>query len=102
MKDSGNDTKDEMIRDRIVTGVKKIKKNRQKLLNVGPDLTFAKPLDIASVYEVSHTQCSAMEDKTEKSIKSKKTPSNLISAKHEHRSGTEKQQISCGKVVIIM
>ena len=55
--------KDEMVRDRIVTGVKS-SKIREKLLTVGSDLTFAKTLDIARAYEVSHTQCSATEDKT--------------------------------------
>lgn len=96
VKDCGYDKKDEMVRDRIVTGEKKLK-IREKLLNVGSDLTFAKTLDIARAYEVSHTQCSATEDKTVNSVKSKKTKSSCDSRKHEYRTGTEKQQISCGK-----
>ena len=38
-----------------------------------------------------------MEDKTVNSVKSKKTQSSRDSRKHEYRTGTEKQQISCGK-----
>ena len=96
VKDCGYDKNDEMVRDRIVTGVKN-SKIREKPLNVGSDLTFAKTLDIARAYEISHTQCSAIEDKRVNSVTSKKTPSSRNPAKHEYRSGTEKQQISCGK-----
>ena len=96
VKDCGYDKNDEMVRDRIVTAARN-SKIREKLLNVGSDLKFAKTLDIARAYEVSHTHCSAVEDKTVNSVKSKKTPSSRDSKKHEQRTGTEKQQISCGK-----
>ena len=89
MKDCGYDKKDEMVRDKIVTGVKN-SKVREKLLNVGSDLTFAKTLDIARAYEVSHTHCSAREEKTVNFVKSNKIPISRNTTEHEFRTGTEK------------
>ena len=44
-----------MVRDRIVIGVKS-HKIREKLINVGSDLTLQKALEIARLHEQSTTQ----------------------------------------------
>ena len=66
------DKPDEMVRDRIVTGVKN-KIIRAKLLNEGSKLTLTKTLELARTHELSHSQCIAMEDK----------PVNVVKQKHK-------------------
>ena len=46
---------DEMVRDRIVFGIHSTKV-REKLLNVGSELTLDKAVDIARAHKLSHTQ----------------------------------------------
>ncbi|XP_069128777.1 uncharacterized protein [Argopecten irradians] len=48
-----------MVRDRIAFGVKN-PKVREKLINIGSDLTLAKALDTARNYELSHAQARDM------------------------------------------
>ena len=48
-------TKQMMVRDRIVFGVK-YDKIREKLLNEGSDLTLHRAIDIARTYETSRAQ----------------------------------------------
>ncbi|XP_069129346.1 uncharacterized protein [Argopecten irradians] len=59
VKDCNYDNSDEMVRDRIVFGVKN-PKVRKKLINIGSDLTLAKALVTARNYELSHAQARDM------------------------------------------
>ena len=54
-KDCGYANSEEMIRDRVVFGVHS-HKVREKLLNVGSDLTLDKAIDIARSYEIARVQ----------------------------------------------
>ena len=73
VKDCDYDKPEEMVRDRIVFGVKS-SKVREKLINVGSKLTFAQSVDIVRAYESSKDQCQQMqkEDKTVNVVKSKR------------------------------
>ena len=51
---------EEMVRDRIVFGVKS-NKAREKLMCVGSDLTLTKTVDIVRSYEISKTQSQTMQ-----------------------------------------
>ena len=53
-KDCGYDKPDEMVRDRIVFGIKS-QKVREKLLHKGSDLTVDQTIDIAHAFELSET-----------------------------------------------
>lgn len=55
VRDCNYDKGEEMVRDRIVIGVKS-HKIREKLINVGSDLTLQKALDIARLHEQSTSQ----------------------------------------------
>ena len=70
VKDCEYDKSDEMVRDRIVTGVGN-SKIRAKLLNERSTLTLTRTLEVARTHELSHSQCSAMEDKTVDAVKQK-------------------------------
>ena len=59
VKDCEYDKSDEMVRDRIVTGVRN-SKIRAKLQNEGSTLTLTRTLEVARTHELSHSQCSAM------------------------------------------
>ena len=58
-RDCGYHDCDEMIRDRIVFGIRS-PKIREKLFNVGSDLTLQKAIEIAQAYELSQSQLKAM------------------------------------------
>ena len=94
VKDCEYDKPDEMVRDRIVTGVKN-SKIRAKLLNEGSKLTLTKTLELARTHELSHSQCSAMEDKPVNAVKQKHKSNYSKSDKQKTAAKTEKQ--SCGK-----
>ena len=83
-----------MVRDRIVTGVKN-SEIRAKLLNEGSKLTLIKTLESARTHELSHSQCSAMEDKPVNAAKQKHKSNYSKSDKQKTAAKTEKQ--SCGK-----
>lgn len=55
VRDCNYEKSEEMVRDRIVIGVKS-HKIREKLINVGSDLTLQKALDIARLHEQSTSQ----------------------------------------------
>ena len=60
VKDCGyGDKANEMVRDRIVFGVKS-DKIREKLINEGSDLTLERAIDIARTYETSRAQLKSM------------------------------------------
>ncbi|OWF39131.1 hypothetical protein KP79_PYT25202 [Mizuhopecten yessoensis] len=59
VRDCNYDKSDEMVRDRIVIGVRN-SKIREKLINIGNDLTLVKTLDIARTHELSHVQAKSM------------------------------------------
>ena len=60
VKDCGyGDKANEMVRDRIVFGVKS-DKIREKLINEGSDLTLDRAIDIARTYETSRAQLKSM------------------------------------------
>ena len=66
VKDCSYDKPDEMVRDRVVFGVRN-NKVREKFINIGSDLTLEKTLDIARAYEISKSQTKSMElSETEK------------------------------------
>ena len=94
VKDCEYDKSDEMVRDRIVTGVRN-SKIRAKLLNEGSTLTLTRTLEVARTHELSHSQCSAMEDKTVNVVKQKNKQSYGKADKQKTLSKTEKE--SCGK-----
>ena len=94
VKDCDYDKADEMVRDRIVTGVKN-SKIRAKLLNEGSKLTLTKTLEIARTHELSHSQCSAMEDKPVNAVKQKHKSNYSKYDKQKTVAKAEKQ--SCGK-----
>ena len=73
VKDCDYDKPEEMVRDRIVFGVKS-SKVREKLINIGSKLTFAQSVDIVRAYKSSKDQCQHMqkEDKTVNVVKSKR------------------------------
>ena len=56
VKDCDYDKQGEMVRDRIVAGVKNLK-IRAKLLNEGSTLTLTRTLEVARTHELSHSQC---------------------------------------------
>ncbi|KAK3107010.1 hypothetical protein FSP39_004902 [Pinctada imbricata] len=58
-KDCSFTNKDEMIRDRIVFGVTQ-EKAREKLINVGADLTLDRAIQIVQTYEYSQLQLKTM------------------------------------------
>ena len=68
---------DEMIRDRIVFGINS-SKIRQKLINVGKDLTLDKTIQIAQEYEYSQEQLKTMSS----------SEVNYVKHKHSHKSGS--------------
>ena len=94
VKDCEYDKSDEMVRDRIVTGVRN-SKIRAKLLNEGSTLTLTRTLEVARTHELSHSQCSAMEDKTVNVVKQKNKQNYGKADKQKTSSKTEKE--SCGK-----
>ena len=94
VKDCDYDKSDEMVRDRIVTGVRN-SKIRAKLLNEGSTLTLTRTLEVARTHELSHSQCNAMEDKTVNAVKQKTKQSYGKADKQKTSSKTEKE--SCGK-----
>ncbi|MCG8047630.1 MAG: RNase H-like domain-containing protein [Candidatus Thiodiazotropha endolucinida] len=96
VKDCEYDKQDEMVRDRIVTGVKN-SKIRAKLLNEGSKLTLAKTLDLARTHELSHSQCSAMEDKTVNALKKKQYKSEHDSKYNKHKTEAKQEKKTCGK-----
>ena len=59
VKDCTYDKPDEMVRDRLVAGITS-SKLRDKLLNIGSDLTLVKTLDIARAHEISKQQNKVM------------------------------------------
>ena len=59
VKDCTYDKPDEMVRDRLVAGIISTKL-RDKLLNVGSDLTLTKTLDLARTHEVTKQQNKVM------------------------------------------
>lgn len=59
VKDCQYDKPDEMVRDRIVFGVRN-SKVREKFINVGLELTLEKTLELARTYEISKTQSKCM------------------------------------------
>ncbi|KAK3101540.1 hypothetical protein FSP39_004320 [Pinctada imbricata] len=59
VKDCGYDNPDEMVRDRIVFGIKS-PKIREKLINEGSGLTLEKAIDVARSYEMSQAQLKSM------------------------------------------
>ncbi|KAK3107438.1 hypothetical protein FSP39_014641 [Pinctada imbricata] len=59
VKDCGYDNPDEMVRDRIVFGIKS-PKIREKLINEGSGLALEKAIDVARSYEMSQAQLKSM------------------------------------------
>ena len=59
VKDCGYEKEDEMVRDRIVFGVRSAKV-REKLIMQGSDLTLENAIDIARMYEQSQAQLKSM------------------------------------------
>ena len=94
VKDCEYDKQDEMVRDRIVAGVKN-SKIRAKLLNEGSTLTLTRILEVARTHELSHTQCSAMEEKTVNAVRQKQKLKHGKSEKQKTPANSEKEL--CGK-----
>ena len=94
VKDCEYDKQDEMVRDRIVAGVKN-SKIRAKLLNEGSTLTLTRTLEVARTHELSHTQCSAMEEKTVNAVRQKQKSKHGKSEKQKTPANSEKEL--CGK-----
>ena len=59
VKDCEYNNPDEMVRDRIVSGVTS-QETREKLLTEGDDLSLAKAIDITMMYEVTKKQLASM------------------------------------------
>lgn len=59
VKDCNFGNSDEMVRDRIVIGIRN-SKIREKLINIGSELTLEKALDIARTHELSAAQAKSM------------------------------------------
>ncbi|XP_033745588.1 uncharacterized protein K02A2.6-like [Pecten maximus] len=80
VRDCNYENSDEMVRDRIVIGVRN-SKIREKLINIGNELTLNKALDIARTHELSHAQAKSMsgEDARVHSITKAKSTSNYKS-----------------------
>ena len=94
VKDCEYDKQDEMVRDRIVAGVKN-SKIRAKLLNEGSTLTLTRTLEVARTHELSHTQCNAMEEKTVNAVRQKQKSKHGKSEKQKTPANSEKEL--CGK-----
>ena len=73
VKDCTYDKNDEMVRDRIVAGVSNAKL-RDKLLNIGSDLTLEKAIETARTHEIS---------KQQNKIMSGEEPVNLVKSKQK-------------------
>ena len=73
VKDCTYDKNDEMVRDRIVAGVSNAKL-RDKLLNIGSDLTLEKAIETARTHEIS---------KQQNKIMSGEKPVNLVKSKQK-------------------
>ncbi|XP_062593874.1 uncharacterized protein LOC134255374 [Saccostrea cucullata] len=65
VKDCGYQNADEMVRDRLVFGVRS-DKIREKLINEGSNLTLEKAIDIARTYELSQAQLKTMHEQDPK------------------------------------
>ena len=61
VKDCGYANPDEMIRDRVVFGIRSVK-IREKLITTGSDLTLNQAIDIANLYELSRAQLKTMNE----------------------------------------
>lgn len=84
VKDCGYANPDEMIRDRVVFGIRS-SKIREKLITTGSDLTLAKAIDIANLYELSRIQLKTMNEEPKGNSAGNESEVNRIETKHPHR-----------------
>lgn len=84
VKDCAYTNPDEMIRVRVVFGIRSAK-IRQKLITTGSDLTLTKTIDIANLYELSRIQLKTMNVESKGNSAENKSEVNHIEAKHPHR-----------------
>ena len=91
VRDCAYDNPEEMVRDRIVFGIKS-QKAREKLICEGSDLTLNKTLDLVRSYEIAKAQSQKMQgDSTVNSITENK------GARPRSRCKPEKDCSRCGK-----
>lgn len=98
VRDCAYDKPDEMVRDRIVFGVRS-NKIREKLICVGSELTYQKTMDIAKSYEITKQQTSKMNisDTSVHAVKSTKPKNVGPKPKTERHSEMKEECSRCGR-----
>ena len=86
-KDSNFNNPDELIRDRIVFGVSE-EKSREKMINIGSDLTLDRAVQIVQTYEYRQIQLKAIigeVDEVHAKSSFHRPQSNSNRGRHTHR-----------------